>query len=162
MREVETVVTFAVAKSLFAVEVGLVQEILSAQEPTRLPNAPQHLLGLIDVRGASVALADLRRRLGEPPKPADDDTRILILALEGNGRIHRVALQVDRVIEVTGLDDGGRIDPVDEAEMLDWDPRVLHGIGRREGRIVALLDMRAIFDAELMALARARPVAADA
>ena len=61
MTRADTVVTFAVADSLFAVEVGIVQEILSAQVPTRLPNAPPHLMGLIDVRGASVPLLDLRR-----------------------------------------------------------------------------------------------------
>jgi purine-binding chemotaxis protein CheW len=158
----ETVVTFAVAESLFAVEVGVVQEILSPQKPTRLPNAPPHLLGLIDVRGTSVALVDLRRLLNETGREEDDDTRILLLSLPGDISPRRVALRVDRVIEVAGLDDEGSIAPVDEAEMLDWDPRMLRGIGRRNGTITALLDLHRIFDPAVMAAVRARRTSADA
>jgi purine-binding chemotaxis protein CheW len=44
-----------------------VREILDYQEPFRLPNAPEHFLGLIDVRGVGVPTIDLRLRLGLPP-----------------------------------------------------------------------------------------------
>lgn len=156
MDNVGTVVTFSVAGSLFAVEVKPVREIMSSRLPARLPNAPSHLLGLIDVRGNSVALVDLRRILGEPWKEDDEDTRIILLTIEGAGRGHLVALRVDRVIEVTELDDGGRIAALAEAEMLDWDPRLVSGIGRREDAIVTLLEVGAIFDPAVMEAARRR------
>ncbi|WP_417741388.1 chemotaxis protein CheW [Salipiger sp.] len=155
MTRADTVVTFAVAGSLFAVEVGIVREILSAQAPSRLPGSPPHLLGLIDVRGASVPLVDLCRLLGEVPEADDDDTRIMVLTIEGQTRDHTLALRVDRVIEVCGLDNDGEVLPVAEAEMVSWDPRVLHGIGRREGGIVAMLNILAVFDtSDLTALDR--------
>ncbi|WP_238366461.1 chemotaxis protein CheW [Mesobacterium pallidum] len=152
----DTVVTFSVSGSLFAVEVGIVQEILSPQEPTRLPNAPAYLLGLIDVRGASVPLVDLRCLLGEPMRDEDENTRILLLALTVGGRQHRVAMRVDQVIEVAALDDDGRIDPVHEAEMLSWDPRAIWGIGRRDGVITTLLNADTIFDPAVIVAARSR------
>lgn len=152
----ETVVTFAVAGSLFAVEVRIVQEILAARVPTRLPSAPAHLLGLIDVRGTSVALVDLRHLLGEPARGDDDDTRILMLTIDRGGRSNRVALRVDRVIEVTVLDNEGAIGALEEAEMVDWDHRILKGVGRRNDEIVVLLDIGAVFDPQLMEVLRAR------
>ncbi|WP_373356296.1 chemotaxis protein CheW [Pseudoroseicyclus sp. CXY001] len=156
MQLVDTVVTFSVAGSLFAVEVAMVQEILSPQRPSRLPNAPPHLLGLIDVRGHSVVLVDLRRILGEPARAEDEDTRILLLSLPGTGgAVHRVALQVDRVIEVAALDQDGLVAPVGEAEMLAWDPRMLRGIGRRNGAITALLDVSEVLDPGLIVAAAA-------
>ena len=155
MERVETVVTFAVADSLFAVEVGIVQEILSPQKPSRLPKAPPHFLGLIDVRGTSVALVDLRCLLGEDPRPDDEDTRIMLLCFDAQGERHHIALRVDRVIEVAQLDDNGHVSPLGEAKMLDWDPRMLLGIGRRDGMIIALLEIRAIFDPTLMSATRA-------
>jgi purine-binding chemotaxis protein CheW len=162
MTRADTVVTFAVADSLFAVEVGIVQEILSAQVPTRLPNAPPHLMGLIDVRGASVPLLDLRRMLGEAPAQDNDDTRIMMLSLRGQDRDHLLALRVDRVIEVCALDNDGEVLPVAEADLVAWDPRVLRGIGRRDGRIVALLDILAVFDtSELTSLERRTRQAED-
>ncbi|WP_375691136.1 chemotaxis protein CheW [Pseudooceanicola sp. LIPI14-2-Ac024] len=156
MESVGTVVTCSVAGSLFAVEVKPVREIMSSRPAARLPNAPAHLLGLIDVRGASVALVDLRRILGEPWRDDDEDTRIILLTIDGGRRSHLVALRVDRVIEVTELDGGGRIAPLDEAEMLDWDPRLVCGIGRRDDAIVTLLEVGAIFDPAVMEAARRR------
>lgn len=152
----ETVVTFSIAESLFAVEVQHVREILSARSPRRLPNAPAHLMGLIDVRGAAVALVDLRGLLGEPARADDDHTRILMLSVPGEGREHLVALRVDRVNAVTLLDNDGQVAPVDEAEMLDWDQRIVAGIGRQGADIVALLEISAIFDPATMAAVRAR------
>ncbi|MFZ7090330.1 chemotaxis protein CheW [Primorskyibacter sp. 2E233] len=152
----ETVVTFSIADSMFAVEVQHVREILSARSPRRLPNAPDHLMGLIDVRGEAVALVDLRLLLGECSRPDDDDTRILILSVIRSERSHLVALRVDRVASVTMLDNGGQITSVDEAEMLDWDQRIIAGIGRHEGDIVALLDISTIFDPDTMAAIRDR------
>ncbi|SHI77601.1 chemotaxis protein CheW [Wenxinia saemankumensis] len=150
----DTVVTFSVAESLFGVEVGTVQEILSPQKPARLPNAPAHLLGLIDVRGTSVPLVDLRRILGEPGREEDDETRVLLLSLANGETVHRVALRVDRVIEVAKLDDDGAIAPLGEAQMLQWDPRMVLGIGRRNGTIATLLDVRRIFDPSILAPGR--------
>ncbi|MAC78212.1 MAG: chemotaxis protein CheW [Rhodobacteraceae bacterium] len=156
MERVNTVLTFAVADSLFAVEVGIVQEILSPQKPSRLPKAPPYLQGLIDVRGTSVALVDLRCLLDEESRPDDEDTRIMLLCFEADGERHYIALRVDRVIEVAQLDDDGHVAPLSEAKMLDWDPRMLLGIGRRDGVITALLDIRAIFDPTIMAATRTR------
>ncbi|MBE9636323.1 chemotaxis protein CheW [Salipiger mangrovisoli] len=157
----ETVVTFAVADSLFAVEVRSVQEILSARVPTRLPNAPSHLLGLIDVRGTSVALVDLRSLLGEAARGDDENTRILMLTIDRGSRTNRVALRVDRVIEVAALDHDGAIAALEEAEMVDWDQRILKGVGRRNDEIVVLLDIGAVFDPQLMGVLRTRGRPAD-
>ena len=162
MDTVDTVVTFSVADSTFAVEVQGVQEIMSQRQATRLPNAPAHLLGLIDVRGTSVALVDLRRLLGESWRADDDDTRIILLSISREDRNHLVALRVDRVIEVTELDRGGQIAPVEEAEMLDWDQRIVRGIGRRNDAIVTIIKVDAIFDPRLMAAIRSRNSTPDA
>jgi purine-binding chemotaxis protein CheW len=72
------------------------REILDYQEPFRLPAAPDHFLGLIDVRGQGVPTIDLRLRLGLPGQ-SPPLTRILILEVprEGEGAL-LLGLVIDR------------------------------------------------------------------
>jgi purine-binding chemotaxis protein CheW len=147
------VVTFGMGDSLFALPVALVQEILDPRPVSRLPNSPHHLMGVIDVRGSSVAVIDLRSLLGEPPRADQPDTRIMVLQLEeegGDADALYVALRVDRVIEVTDLDDG-RLEPLAVAAFIDWDQRMVEGIGRRNGTFVAVLRVQGLFDREVIA-----------
>jgi purine-binding chemotaxis protein CheW len=144
--------------SLFALPVALVQEILDPQPVSRLPNSPPHLLGMIDVRGDPVAVIDLRSLLGEPPRSDQTDTRIMVLQLGDEGddsELLHVALRVDRVIEVTELD-GGRLEPLAVAAFIDWDQRMMEGIGRRNGTFVAVLRVQGLFDREVIAALASR------
>lgn len=145
-----TVMTFGLGEALFALPVTLVQEILDTRPVSPLPNMPPHLLGVIDVRGTSVAVVDLRRLLGEPAREEAPDTRLVVLLLDHGGERFPVALRVDRVIEVTGLDEG-RLEPVAAAELLNWDPRIVAGLGRRNGAFVTVLRGQGLFDPEAVA-----------
>lgn len=156
MLRADTVVTFALDDTILAIEVRQVQEILSDVPVTRLPQAPAYLLGLIDVRGRSVPLVDLRFLLGDVPRAEDPNTRIILLWVEHADRRYLVALRVDRVIEVTGLDDDGSLTPMEESVLFDWDERLVRGVGRRNGRFVVLLHLASMFDPDLMASIRAK------
>ncbi|WP_240722403.1 chemotaxis protein CheW [Poseidonocella sp. HB161398] len=155
MQRAETVVTFALERTIFAIEVRNVQEILSHVPATRLPRAPAHLLGLIDVRGRSVPLVDLRLLLGETPREEDDQTRVILLWVGQGGSRYLVALRVDRVIEVALLDEDGRVSALEESALFDWDERMVEGIGRRDGQFVILLRLAAMFDPAVAAAAKA-------
>lgn len=129
---------------LFAVPVARVQEILDLCPISPLPHAPAHLLGLIDVRGDSIAVADLRMLLGRTV--ADDSlaTRIVVLWVMRAGRKAQIALKADRVIEVAQLDEGS-VGPVPEKGLLNWNDRMVAAIGRRNGDFVTVLDLDRMF-----------------
>ncbi|PIO96092.1 chemotaxis protein CheW, partial [Pleomorphomonas carboxyditropha] len=57
-------VTFALGSEVFAVPVAVVREILDHEEAFRIPNGPDYLVGLRDVRGQGVPVIDLRLKLG--------------------------------------------------------------------------------------------------
>lgn len=145
MTTVGQVVTLGIGDERFAVPVGRVQEILDRRRITRIPNAPAHVMGVIDVRGTGVSVVDLRAILGLPRAEDDDATRIVVLWIETGGRRAQVALRTDRVFEVAELDDG-RIEPVPEADLLRWDNRLIGGIGRRHGAFVTLIDLDRLFE----------------
>lgn len=131
-------------EDLFAVPVGQVQEILDLCPISPLPHAPRHLLGLIDVRGESIAVADLRLMLGRPAMADSVATRIVVLCVPHGGRRAIIALKADRVIEVAELDDGS-LGQVPEKGLFNWDDRLIAGIGRRRGGFVTVLDLDRMF-----------------
>ena len=85
MAEQAQYVTIGVANELFAAPVAKVQEILDMQVIARLPRAPDHLLGIIDVRGEGVPVLDLRLTLGLPAATDTENTRIVVLAVTDGG-----------------------------------------------------------------------------
>ena len=97
-------VTLGLDNGIFAVPVAYVREILEMREPFRIPDAPAHFRGLIEVRGRAVPAIDLRTRLGLQPRSADADTRILVLDVPMQERSLTLGLIADRVFEVTPFD----------------------------------------------------------
>jgi purine-binding chemotaxis protein CheW len=148
MAERAQYVTLGVADDLFAAPVEKVQEILDMRPIARLPQTPETLLGMIDVRGQGIPVVDLRLTLGLPAAPDTENTRIIVLALAGQEADQRLGLRADRVFEVTILDDGA-LDPP-PAVSGNWSGHCIAGIGRRNGRFVTVLDLERLlgsFDA---------------
>jgi purine-binding chemotaxis protein CheW len=148
MAERAQYVTLGVADDLFAAPVEKVQEILDMRPIARLPQTPETLLGMIDVRGQGIPVVDLRLTLGLPAAPDTENTRIIVLALAGQEGDQRLGLRADRVFEVTILDDDA-LDPP-PAVSGNWSGHCIAGIGRRNGRFVTVLDLERLlgsFDA---------------
>lgn len=139
----EQYVTIGVADDLFAAPVYQVREILAMQPISRLPHAPLHVLGITDVRGQSIPVVDLRLTVGLPQRADDDATRIIILLVALNGEIRTVGLRADRVYDVTGMDPETLDAPPDQSIGIRRD--VIAGIGRRNGRLVAILALDRFF-----------------
>lgn len=143
------VVTFIADSALYAVQVGRVQEILDLRPVAVMPNAPDHLLGIIDLRGANIPVVDLRRLLGREAGEDTAQTRILVVSLAHRGGRVTIGVKTDRVIEVTQLDggpDGGDVQPLAEADLLRWSGSAIAGIGRLRGEVVSVLDLDRLFE----------------
>jgi purine-binding chemotaxis protein CheW len=145
MPSVGAVLTLACDTEVFALPVERVQEILDLRPITRMPNAPSQLLGMIDVRGTGVAVADLRTVLGMAPTADTEMSRIVVFWVRTGGQQSIVAFRADRVIEVTALDND-TMDPLPDAGLFNWRDRMIAGIGRRNGNLVTVLDVDRMFD----------------
>ena len=138
-------VTLGVDRDVFAIPVAQVQEILDVGPVSRLPHAPAEIAGLIDVRGRSVAVIDLRAKLGLPAAEATDSTRILILDL-GSGARSAFGLLADRVYEVSDLETG-TLEPPPEFGAR-WNSDYIEGIGRWWDGFVIVLHLERFLTAE--------------
>jgi len=88
---------FAVAGTVYGCDIGAVREIVPLRRTTRLPGAPSHVRGLINLRGAIVTVIDLAVRLAGGSTPDDGS---VVLAEFGN---KNVGIAVDEVRDVQVL-----------------------------------------------------------
>lgn len=139
MIDKEQYVIIGVAQDIFAAPVARVQEVLEMQNISRLPRAPQNVLGMADVRGQGVPVFDLRLTLGLPQIGNSLDTRIVVLAINGATEPMTIGLRADRVYDVVVLDE----DDLDPSPGVG--PRItsdcLAGIGRHKGQFVIILNL---------------------
>jgi len=143
-------VTFSIGAEIFAVPVVHVREILDYQDPFRLPGAPEHFLGLIDVRGAGVPTIDLRLRLGMPRAEPTPLTRILILEVPREGDTLLLGLVIDRALVVSAF-------PTAQVEHapdigVRWRSDYINGVVRQEGGFVVLIDIAKVLTSEDIAI----------
>ena len=136
-------VTLGIDREVFAVPVETVLEILDMRELFRVPDAPAHLAGLIDVRGRSVPVIDLRVKLGLPAAAVTEGTRIMVLEVPIGGRQLVLGLVADRVYEVASLDDG-KLEPAPDIGT-KWRSDYIRGVGRRGEHFVVVFDLSRLF-----------------
>ncbi len=151
-------VTFGVGAETFAVPVALVREILDYRETFRIPNGPDYLLGLTDMRGQGVSTIDFRLRLGLPPVEPTPATRILVIDVPLEDRVLVLGLVVDRVLEVATF----RNDQIETAPDIGvkWRSDYIGGVVRRAEGFVVLVDVSRIFSSDEAALLTAPAAAA--
>jgi purine-binding chemotaxis protein CheW len=155
-------VTLGIEQEVFGVPVESVLEILDMRPIFRVPEAPRYLLGLIDLRGRSVPVLDLRTKLGLPAIAATETTRILVLEVEVAGRALVLGLVADRVFEVLAFS-AADIEPAPDIGVR-WRSDYIRGVGHRDSRFVIIFDLSRLFATEeaiaIAAAGATAPVAA--
>lgn len=135
----EQYLTLGIDGEVFGIDIAHVREILDMRPISKLPHAPDFLLGMIDVRGTGFPVVDLRTKLGLPRRAASESTRIIILDVPLEGRTLGVGFVADRVFEVTGLDSAQTDAPPDVGGR--WQSHYIAGIGRKGEAFVIVLDL---------------------
>ncbi|MDD1532442.1 chemotaxis protein CheW [Bradyrhizobium sp. WBOS4] len=97
------VVMIGLGEEKFALDAGLVREIIDPVPVTRVAGARAFVPSVINVRGNVIPLADLRIRFGMPQLDDTADTRIVVIELELDGEPVLVGVTADKVYEVTEI-----------------------------------------------------------
>ena len=152
-----TALTLRLQDELFAVEAGSVREILDLVPITEVPNAPEFVSGLINVRGRVVPLADLRVMFGMDRPEPDEDTRIVVMEINIDGEPTIAGILADKVHDVTDIEAAS----IEEAPKVGmrWRPEFIKGIGKRNGGFIIIPDLGRIF--ETQGARKASPAASE-
>src|SRR5690349_15605942 len=134
------IVGFQVGRETYGVPITSLHEIVRVPEITAVPDAPEFMEGVINLRGKIVSVIDLRKRLGE--KKIAFDRRNRILVVEHNGRL--AGLIVDSASEVLKI-------PATDVEasptsLQEGRANCVTGLGKYKGRLIVLLDMTRLLD----------------
>jgi purine-binding chemotaxis protein CheW len=129
------IVGFQVGRETYGVPIKSLHEIVRVPEITAVPDAPDYLEGVINLRGKIVSVMDLRKRFGEKQAAIKKQNRILVV--EHSGRL--AGLIVDSASEVLKI-------PADAVEappavFQEGGLNCVTGLGKVAGRLVVLLDM---------------------
>jgi len=139
MSEITQYLTLGLDGETFGIGIRNVREILDMRPISKVPHAPNFLLGMIDVRGTSFPIVDLRIKLDLPIVPVTEATRIIILDVPMDDRFVGVGFVADRVFEVTGIDQSN-IEPPPVVGG-KWKSDYLAGIGKKGDGFVMIFDL---------------------
>ncbi len=131
-------VGFRIGKETFGVPIDLVHEIVRVPEITAVPDAPEYVEGVINLRGKIISVIDLRKRFGEKKIERSRKNRILVAEIERK----MVGLIVDAASEVLRISQNEIENPPDVLD--DAEVKYVTGVGKMNGRLVILVDLAKI------------------
>jgi purine-binding chemotaxis protein CheW len=91
--------TFLLGGESYGLEIRHVTEIIGLHDITRVPDVPDYIKGIINLRGKVIPIMDVRARFGMPPRDYDARTCIIVINVEASA----VGLVVDTVSEVIDI-----------------------------------------------------------
>ena len=139
--------TFSVGKEAYGIEIKFVTEIIGIQDITEVPELPNYVKGIINLRGKIIPVIDVRLRFKKQSKEYNDRTCIVVIDIKEIS----VGLIVDNVAEVINIDESNIVPPPDIKT--GFHNRYVRGIGKVGNEVKLLLDCdKLLNDEELESL----------
>ncbi|MBP2649191.1 MAG: CheW protein [Firmicutes bacterium] len=126
--------TFSVGKEDYGIEICFVTEIIGIQEITEVPELPDYVKGIINLRGKIIPVMDVRLRFKKAAKEYNDRTCIIVIDV----RDIYIGLIVDKVCEVLSIEEDNTVQLATVAN--GFNNRYIRGIGKVGSEVKLLLD----------------------
>lgn len=144
MNETKAYLTFTLGDEKFAIPVEWVQEVVEVEQVTKVPYAPDYMLGIINLRGRILPLLDTRLKLGLPKTATTRKSRIMVLDLQGkDDKSVQIGAMVDVAREVIELQDK-EIQESPEFENYKT-AAPISGLVNNQGDITLIMDIAKVF-----------------
>lgn len=141
--------TFELQEEVFALDISKVREVLDYTRVTKVPDTPEFMLGVINLRGSVVPVVDMRLKFGMSKTEKTLNTCIIIVEVELDGETTILGALADSVEEVMELDPD-RIEPPPRIGTR-LKTKFLKGMGKRDEHFIIILDIDKIFSADELA-----------
>ena len=138
--------SFKLGEEIFAVDVAKVREILDVTAITKVPQTPEYMRGVINLRGSVVPVMDMRLKFGLPATERTVNTCIIVMEVTHDGETMVLGSLADSVQEVLEL----------EPDQIEPPPRIgthlrtdfIKGMGKYNEQFIIILDIDRIFNAD--------------
>ncbi|MBP5160003.1 MAG: purine-binding chemotaxis protein CheW [Lachnospiraceae bacterium] len=126
--------TFKCGEDYFGIGIGYVDEIIGIQQIAQVPDTPDYVMGLINLRGKIIPIMDVRIRFKKPPIPYDDRTCVIVVTIGET----MIGLIVDTIAEVVTITEEDILAPPTTGN--NASNRFVYGLGRVGGDVKLLVD----------------------
>jgi len=148
--EITQYLTFKLDEEVFALDVAKVREILDFTTVTKVPQTPEFMRGVINLRGSVVPVMDLRLKFGMTATEKTVNTCVIVVEMVVEGETMVLGVLADSVQEVIDL----------EPEQIEPAPRIgtrlntefILGMGKHNEQFMMILDIDKVFTAEGMSM----------
>jgi len=146
------VLTFTLGEETYGVDILRVQEIRGYSTVTRIPQAPAHVLGVLNLRGSIVPIVDMRMRFSLERAEYTPLTVIIVLSVESTVGRRDFGVVVDGVSDVIDVAVGD-IKPAPELGA-HVSTEFIAGLAAVSGRMVMLLDIDQLIGGDVTGVAQ--------
>ena len=154
--------TFMLEDELFALDIDKVREVLDFTSITKVPQTPDYMRGVINLRGSVVPVVDLRLKFGKTMAEKTVNTCVIIVEVDMDGETVVIGAMADAVQEVLDL----------EPDQIEPPPRIgtklnldfIRGMGKHADQFIIILDIDKVFTVDELELVHERehdPVAVN-
>ncbi len=141
--------TFKLDEEVFALDVAKVREILEYTNITKVPQTPDFMRGIINLRGSVVPVIDLRLKFGMTSTEQTVNTCIIVTEVEMDGETILLGALADSVQEVNEMEPAQIEAAPHIGTKLNTD--FIKGMGKQDNRFVMILDIDKVFSSDDLA-----------
>ena len=141
--EILQLVCFMFADEQYAVDIKDVQAVIRVQKITYVPQMPDFVLGVINIRGNIIPVFDLRRKFGLREKAFNDNTKMIVVDIDAS----QICFIVDEILDNIKIGTS-RVVPAPNVKM-KVNRECIQGIGKLEGRMIIVLDLKELHNSIL-------------
>ncbi|MRS03063.1 chemotaxis protein CheW [bacterium] len=135
-------VIFELGAENFGIDIASVEGINKMLEITKIPKAPEYMLGITNLRGSVLPVIDLQKRFGMAVQEQTSETRIVVANMDGV----KIGMVVSAVSEVLTIDD--KVVEPPPPMVSNVNSEFIVGVAKIDKRLVILLDLAKVLSAE--------------
>ena len=136
--------TFTLNNEEYGIEILKVREIIGVMDITTVPQTPEFMKGVINLRGTVIPVVDLRLKFSMPEEEHTQETCVIVVETNSS----QVGIMVDSVSEVLNIQNGEIEETPSFGQGIDTD--FIMGLGKVKERIIILLNIEQILSSEVM------------
>jgi purine-binding chemotaxis protein CheW len=138
--------TFALGPEEYGLEILKVREIIGYMDITAVPQTPQHVKGVINLRGQVIPVIDLRTKFGMETAEVTEESCIIVVEITQGQRSFSTGIVVDHVQEVLDIDGQDIEEAPQFGSSVDTD--FILGMGKIGDSVKILLDIDKVLGGE--------------
>ena len=143
--------TFTLADEDYGIEILKVKEIIGMMPITTVPQTPEYLKGVINLRGKVIPVVDLRLKFGMPSQDYTERTCIIVVEIASESGSTMMGIVVDSVSEVVHI----KNEDIEETPKFGskLDTEYILGMAKSEGRVKILMDIDRVLTVQELSMA---------